>query len=183
MARLAPFDPAVADGRRKELLDAVQANFGATPNLFRTAAQSETALAAMLEMFQTINGGTLGPQHVEKIAIAVAEVNGCSYCLSAHTAIGKMHGVPAEELESSRGGVSSDAKTEAALRFAQAVAQERGGVAEDEYAQVREAGWTDGEIAEILANVALNTFTNYFAVASKVEIDFPLVRVGEPATV
>ena len=118
MSRLAPFDPAVADGRRKELLDAVQASFGATPNLFRTAAQSETALAAMLEMFQTINGGTLGPQLVEKIAIAVAEVNGCSYCLSAHTAIGKMHGVPAEELESSRGGVSSDAKTEAALRFA-----------------------------------------------------------------
>ena len=72
MSRLAPFDPALADGRRKELLDEVQANFGATPNLFRTAAQSETALAAMLEMFQTINGGTLGPQLVEKIAIAVA---------------------------------------------------------------------------------------------------------------
>ncbi len=181
MTRLPALDPAAASGRRKELLDDVEATFGATPNLFRTAANSEAALAAMLDMFKAVGSGTLGPQLVEKIAIAVSEVNGCSYCLSAHTAIGRLHGISDEELVSSRGGLSSDAKTEAALRFAEAVTDRRGAVDDEEYERVRAAGWSDAEIAEILANVALNTFTNYFAVASQVEIDFPPVHVGEPA--
>ncbi len=180
MSRIAPIDPAAASGRTKELLEEVGQTFGSTPNLFRTAAASPTTLEAMLRLFQIVGGGSIDKGLGEQIAIAVAEVNGCSYCLSAHSAIGKLYGVADEELESSRGGVSADPRKEAALEFAQAVALNRGAVSDGDFAKARIAGWSDAELAEILAHVALSVFTNYYAVATRTEIDWPVVRVGVP---
>jgi uncharacterized peroxidase-related enzyme len=179
VSRLAPIDPARAEGRRKELLDDVEASFGSTPNLFRTAANSEPALDAMLSMFKALAGGTLGPALTEQIAIAVSEANGCSYCLSAHTAIGKRHMIGDAELEANRQGGSADPKTQAALRFAQTVAVNRGRISDAEYEAVKQAGWTDAEVAEILAHVGLTAFTNTLAVVAQTEIDFPPVIAGE----
>ena len=179
MSRIPAVDPMTASGRTKELLDEVEQTFGSTPNLFRTAAASPTALESMLRLFQHVGGGSIDKGLGEQIAIAVAEVNGCSYCLSAHTAIGKLYGVVEEELASSRGAVSSDTKKEAALRFAQAVAARRGAVSDEDFARVRNAGWSNADIAEILTHVGLSVFTNYFAVATRMEIDWPVLRVDQ----
>ena len=179
MPRIAPIDPAEASGRTKELLDEVHGMFGATPNLFRTAAASPATLESMLRQFQILANGDIDKGLGEQIALAVAEVNGCSYCLSAHTAIGKLYGVDDAELESSRRAVSADPRKQAALEFAQAVTRERGAVSDAGFARVRAAGWSDPELAEILAHVALNTFTNYYAIATEIEIDWPVVRAGE----
>ena len=179
MSRIAPIDPVAASGRTKELLEDVERTFGSTPNLFRTAAASPTTLEAMLQFFQTVGGGSIDKGLGEQIAIAVAEVNGCSYCLSAHTAIGKLYGVDEDELESSRGAVSADTKKQAALELAQTVTLNRGAVSDQDFAKARLAGWSDPELAEILAHVALSVFTNYYAVATQIEIDWPVLRVGE----
>ena len=179
MSRITPVDPAAASGRTKELLEEVERTFGSTPNLFRTAAASPTTLEAMLQLFQTVGGGSIDKGLGEQIAIAVAEVNGCSYCLSAHTAIGKLYGVGDEELESARGAVSADPKQQAALEFAQTVTLSRGAVSDADFEKGRLAGWSDPELAEILTHVALNVFTNYYAVAAQIEIDWPVLRVGE----
>jgi len=179
MQRIASVDPEAATGRTKDLLDEVERSFGSTPNLFRTAAASDTALEGMLRLFQIVGSGSIDKRLGEQIAIAVAEVNGCSYCLSAHTAIGRLFSVSEEELASARRGLSADPTKRAALEFARAGALERGAVSDEDFARVRAAGWTESEVAELLAHVALSTFTNYFAVATRAEIDWPVLRVGE----
>ena len=179
MPRIEALDPAIATGRTNELLDDVKTTFGATPNLFLTAAASDAALESMLRSFQAIGAGSLEPGFVEQIALAVSEVNGCSYCLSAHTYIGGLHEVPENELAAACQGHASDPKKEVALRFAQGITRERGAISDAEFARLGLAGWTDREIAEILAAVALTTFTNWFAIATEIEVDFPVVRAGE----
>jgi uncharacterized peroxidase-related enzyme len=179
MPRITPVEPAAAGGRTSELLAEVQSMFGVTPNLFRAAAASDAALEGLVRFFQAIGRASLEPGFVEQIALAVSEVNGCSYCLSAHTHVGRLHNVSDLELTASRRGSSSDPKKQAALVFAQDVVSRRGGVFDADFDHLREVGWADAEIAEILTVVGLTTFTNLFAVANAIEIDFPVVRPGQ----
>lgn len=182
MQRIKAIDPAVATGKAKDLLDAVKAKFGLVPNMMRTMAQSPAVLEAYLDFSGALGSGTLSAGLREQIALTVAEDNGCEYCLSAHTAIGKLAGLDEGALTSSRQAKSTDTRTEAALKFAQAVVKSKGRVADDDLKAVRAAGYGDGEIAEIIANVALNIFTNYFNNATQVEVDFPRVKVGLAAS-
>ena len=115
MARIPAVDPAAASGKTKELLNEVKKRFGIIPNLTRTFANSDAALEGFLAFSGALSKGRLTPALREQIAIAVAEANSCEYCLSAHTAIGKMLGLGAEELAGSRRALSSDPKVEAAL--------------------------------------------------------------------
>ncbi len=177
MPRLNPVEPATATGEAKELLDAVQAALGVTPNMTRTMARNPAVLKGWMELNGAL-GKTLTRALNEQIALAVAEDNGCGYCLSAHTAIGGMIGVTESELARSREGRSSDPKVAAALQFAQTVNAKRGNVSDDDIAQVRAAGYDDADIAAIVAHVALNVFTNYFNLVAETVIDFPEVAPG-----
>ena len=94
-----------------------------------------------------------------------------------HAAIGKMVGLKPEEILASREAHSQEARRDAGLRFARALVVERGEVSDQAFAQVKAAGYTDGEIAEIVANVALNIFTNYFNHVARTDVDFPAVGV------
>ncbi len=181
MQRLAAIDPAEATGRAKQLLDGVQAKIGMTPNLMKTLATAPAALEAYLNMSAALNTGGLDAKLREQIALTVAQANSCEYCLSAHSAIGKMVGLKPEEIVASREAHSADAKRQAGLQFAQAVVVERGEVPADTLARVRAAGYTDGEITEIVANVAINIFTNYFNHVAQTDVDFPRVSVALPA--
>ncbi len=178
MSRLTAINPEQATGKAKELLHDVQAKFGMTPNLMRTLAQSPAALEAYLNLSGSLSSGSLSAGLREQIALAVAEANSCQYCLSAHTAIGKLVGLDESELVAARRSASSDAKAEAALRFAQSIVVTRGNVTDHEVNRVKEAGYTDGEIAEIVANVAANIFTNYFNHVAQTEVDFPKIELG-----
>jgi uncharacterized peroxidase-related enzyme len=176
MSRLNAIDPALATGKAKELLDAVKAKLGLTPNMMRTMAGSPAVLEGYLSFGAALGGGSLPARLREQIALAVAEANGCDYCLSAHSALGRLAGLKDDEIARSREAASSDPRAQAALAFAAAVVAGRGTVDDEAFAEIRRAGFTDGEIAEILANVAINVFTNYFNKAAETAIDFPRVE-------
>jgi len=177
MPRLTPLEPATATGEAKELLDGIKAAFGMTPNMARTMARNPAVLKGWIELNGAL-GKTLTRELNEQIALAVAEENGCGYCLSAHTAIGGLVGVDEHELVHSRAGESADPKVAAALKFAQTVNNKRGDVSDDDLAQIRAAGYEDADIAAIVAHVALNVLTNYFNLVAQPVIDFPEVTPG-----
>ena len=172
MTRLTPIDPAEATGKAKELLSAVQAKLRFTPNMMRTMAVSPAVLDGYLCFSSALGGGALGAKVREQIALAVAEANGCEYCLAAHSTIGKMVGLTNGDVVASRQARSSDPKTEAALAFARAILESRGDVSDGDLHAIREAGYGNGEIAEIVAHVVLNVFTNYFNRFAQTSIDF-----------
>jgi uncharacterized peroxidase-related enzyme len=172
MNRLEPLNPVDAQGKVKTLLDAVKSQFGVYPTMFRIAAQSPVGLETMLSMFGTLAGGTLGPKVQEQLAISVSQFNECDWCLSAHTAIGRKHGLSQAELDAARSAESSDPKANAALELANRVLSTRGNIDDSDISAVRNAGFTDGQVVEIIANVALTVFTNYLNNVAKTHNDF-----------
>lgn len=165
----------------KPLLDAVHQQLGVVPNLFRLVATSPAALEGFLANNDAL-GRTLDVKTRERIALAVAQVNGCDYCLSAHSYLGlNLAKLSPEEVALNRKGASSDPKADAAVRFAAKVARERGHVGEADVRAVRDAGFDDSEIVEIVAHVALNCFTNFLNEVARTDIDFPVVLASEAA--
>lgn len=162
-------------------LEAVHKQLGVVPNLFRLIGISPVALSAFAG-FQGALSKTLDVKTRERIALAVAQVNGCDYCLSAHTYLGlNLARLSAEEIALNREGASGDARANAAVRFAAKVANARGHVSDADIAAVRDAGFTDAQIVEIVALVAENSFTNYLNEVARTDIDFPVVRAAEAA--
>jgi uncharacterized peroxidase-related enzyme len=178
MQRISALNRAEATGKAKQLLDGVQAKLGMTPNLMKTLAAGPAALEAYLHFGAALGTGHLDAKFREQIALAVAQANSCEYCLSAHSAIGKMVGLQTEEIAASREAHSADAKGEAGLQFVQALVVQRGVVSDQALAQVKAAGFSDGDIVEIVANVAINIFTNYFNHVARTDVDFPRVAVA-----
>lgn len=169
-----------APEKARPFLQAVQKQIGRVPNIFATVANSPAALEGYLGMSGALAKGTLPAATRERIALAIAQVNQCGYCLSAHTFFGRNAAkLDDGEITANRNGASNDPKADAAVRFAVKIARERGGVSQADVEAVRAAGYTDGELVEIVEHVALNTFTNYFNEVFKTEIDFPKVAVLE----
>jgi uncharacterized peroxidase-related enzyme len=163
------------------LFAALQKGLGMVPNMTRVMANSPAVLQAFAQFNGALGGAKLPTQIREQIALLTAESNACTYCLSAHTAIGKMIGLTQDQMDGARHEESADPKTLAALHFAKSVLETRGGVDESDLRAVRAAGFGDAEIAEIVATVALNVFTNYFNRAFDVDVDFPVVRAHHHA--
>jgi uncharacterized peroxidase-related enzyme len=163
----------------KPILDAVHKQLGVVPNMFRLIAQSPAALQG----FAANNGAlakALDVKTRERIALAVAQVNACDYCLSAHTYLGlNLAKISPEEIALNRHGESGDAKANAAVSFAAKIVRERGRVSDADIRAVREAGFSDGAIVEILAVTAENIFTNLLNIVADTDIDFPVVRAAE----
>ncbi len=178
MTRFQLIDPASAEGKAKTLLDAVKSKMGLVPNMTRVMANAPAALDAYLQMSGALAGGALNAKVREQIALTVGETNLCGYCLSAHTLIGGKVGLPADEIASARRATSSDAKTAALLKFARALVLQKGEVSDAAIAETRAAGAKDGDILEVVANVALNIYTNYVNHVAKTAIDFPEVKPG-----
>ena len=175
MPRLATVDPATAEPPARALLGKVERALGTTPNMMRAMATSPAVLDAYLQFSGALAKGLLPARVQEQIALVAAFENDCGYCLAAHTVLGGRAGVSDDDLVAGRSARASDPKAEAALVFARKVIAAKGFVADEDLAQVREAGYSDGEIGEIVAAVALNTFTNYFNSVGQTELDFPTV--------
>ena len=178
MSRI-PTPATIADtpAKSQPLLEAVHKQLGSVPNMFRLISTSPQALEGYLGLSGALGKGELPAATRERIALAVAEVNGCSYCLSAHTYLGKnLARLDDAEMSANRSGASNDPKADAAVRFAAKVAFARGHVAEQDLAAVKLAGYSDAQIVEIVLHVALNTWTNYFNEVFKTDIDFPVVE-------
>ncbi|EMI15845.1 peroxidase-related enzyme [Rhodopirellula maiorica SM1] len=174
MSRINPIATESAAGTARELLGGVQKKLGMTPNMMATMAHSAAVLDAYLKFSGALGAGVLPAETREQIALTVGEANGCRYCLSAHSAIGKMVGLTQDQILDARCAKASDAKTAAILKLASLLVEKRGLVSDDDIAAARDAGVNDAEIAEVVANTSLNLFTNYFNHVADPEIDFPL---------
>lgn len=158
------------------LLQAVNKQIGRVPNMFRLIATSPAALEGYLGLNGALAKGTLEAPTRERIALAIAEVNGCGYCRSAHAFFGKNFAKLSEaEIEANRSGGSGDAKANAAVGFAVKLAEARGHVTDADIKAVKDAGYNDAQLIEIVLHVALNTLTNYVNEVGKTEIDFPVI--------
>ncbi|MGL6289597.1 MAG: carboxymuconolactone decarboxylase family protein [Silanimonas sp.] len=180
MSRLS-LDRAALPAASQAHLDAIQQAFGTVPAMFRAAAHSPAALASLWGAFGALGGGRLPTTLTETLAVAIANRNQCSYCLAAHTALGRKAGVASEALVEAQAGRSTDARTAAALRFALAVVERRGPVSDADWRALDDAGFTTEERVELLAHVALNVFTNYLNLALDVPVDFPAVPLRQAA--
>ena len=176
MNRLNPVDPASAEGKAKTLLDGVKASLGSVPNMFRLLAASPATLEAYLSYNRALSHGALPAKVREQIALVAAETNGCDYCASAHSLLGKHAGLSQDDLTNALEGRATDPKADAAIHFAKLLLEKRGHISDSDLNQVKEAGLSEAEIGEIVAHVAINVFTNYFNIAFDTEIDFPIVR-------
>ena len=177
VARVPLVDRTAAAGSVRTVLDQIHGAFGATPNMFRAVANSPAALQSMWAAFGALGGGVVGAALGEQIAVAVANRNACDYCLAAHTALGRKAGVSGDDLAAAQSGESADPRTAAVLRFALKLVNERGQVDATDVQALRDHGWSDEHIVEIVAHVALNLFTNYVNVALAVPVDFPGVKL------
>ena len=173
MSRINPVERN-ANSKTRELFGAVEKKMGMVPNLISTMAQSPAVAQAYLGFSQSLAGGSLPAPLREQISLAVSEANQCNYCVSAHCFLGSKAGLSESDLLDARHGTAADEKANAALGFARKIVEDRGHVNDEDVDEVRRAGYTDGEIAEIVANVALNIFTNYFNHVAETEIDFPV---------
>ncbi len=175
MQRIPAIHPHAASGKAKDLLDGVKAKIGMVPNVYKLLAHSPAGLEGVLQFYAALSSGSLDALTRERIALAIANVNGCDYCNAAHTALAKSLKLSAEEIEANRQGHSSDPRAEVAVAFARKVAVTRADVSEADVQALHKAGYSEAQIVEIVLNVAYNVITNYVNEAFKTEIDFPRV--------
>lgn len=177
-----PVSIETAPAASRPALEAVKKQLGLVPNLFRVVANSPAALQGYLGLNGALAKGALDAKTRERIALAVAEINGCNYCLSAHTYLGKNIAKLDEiEIAANRDGRSQDAKADAAVRFATKIVRSRGHVGDADLRAVKLAGFDDAQVIEIVLHVALNTLTNYVNNVAGTEIDFPAVAPARQA--
>ena len=181
MSRLTIPDRDQVPEESKPILDGVHRQLGVVPNMFRLIASSPAALKAY-----TAGGAALAKaldlKTRERIALAVAQVNRCDYCLSAHAYLGlNLAKISPDEIALNRNGRSSDAKADAAVQFAVKVVRDRGHVEAGDIQAVRDAGYSDAQVVEIVAVIAENVFTNFLNVVAQTDVDFPLVQAADAA--
>jgi uncharacterized peroxidase-related enzyme len=162
----------------KPLLDAVHKQLGVVPNLMKLIGHSPAALEGYLALNGALGKGVLDAKLRERIALAVAEFNGCEYCLAAHTYLGRnVAKLDDAEIAAARHGHSRDLKADAAVRFARRVAEAHGRIADADLAGLRAAGYDEAGTIEIVLNVALNVLTNYVNNVALTDVDFPRVSL------
>jgi uncharacterized peroxidase-related enzyme len=182
MSRLTAINPTHTTGKANDLFNDIEKKLGFVPNMMRTMANSPSLLECYLNFSDTLGRGSIGAKLGEQIALVIAEQNRCEYCLSAHTAIGKMVGLTDAAIDATRHGDSMNPKTDAAIAFSKAVVKKRGRISDADLITVKEAGFTEGEIVEIVGHVALNIFTNYINNTALTEIDFPKISFLEESS-
>ena len=178
MARINIVTAESANPEQTSLYTAIQAQLGMVPNFLKVFANSPAALRAFLGLHGIAGEGSLDPQTRERIALALAQHNSCEYCLSAHTAIGRKAGLDGAEIEANRAGSSQDAKAAVAVKFARSLVAHTGDVTTAELLEMREAGYSESDIVEVITHVGMNLLTNLLGKAGRVDIDFPKVGLN-----
>jgi len=178
MTHFAPVEPDTATGESADLLIQVKKALGAVPNMTKGMANSPTLLRSFLALSGAVGSGTLPAAVRERLAISTAQLNGCEYCLSAHTMIGaNVAKIDGAELDGARRGESTDAHVAALLQLSNTIAENAGDVDAADLDAALNAGVTEEEIGEVVANLALNVMTNYFNVLARTENEFPVVAL------
>lgn len=182
MSRIVLITPDTATREQHALLQQLSERQGHVPNLLRIMAHSPAALRAFLGLHGIARQGSLDLPTRERIAIALAQKNGSAYCLSAHTQLGSQAGLNGAEMDANRLGDSHDAKAAVAVHFACRLIEQRGDLSSDALGAMRDAGFSEAQIVEVITHAGLNFLSNLISKVSQVEIDFPLVTLdgGRP---
>jgi uncharacterized peroxidase-related enzyme len=181
MARIAIPGRDDAPAESQAILDHVNKMLGFVPNLHRLMSISPNVLGGWASLMGSLSK-TLDLKTRDGIALAVSEADGCNYCLAAHSYIStNLAKTSPEEIDLNRQGRSSDPKRQAAFAFAKALIETRGKVSDAQFAAVRDAGWTDANIVEMIALTAQFLLTNFMNNAVKTPIDFPQVEPAKEA--
>ena len=175
MPRIQPLSDDQAEGQAAELFSAIKSKVGKVPNLYRTLGQAPSVLAGLLQLGEALDGGSLTAPVKEQIALRVANRNGCEYCETAHTAIGKMVGLTEEQTINARQGNANDDKAQAILQLVDAILEREGFLTDEQLASARNAGLTDAEVFEVTGQVIKNFFTNFVNHIAQTEVDFPKI--------
>ncbi len=146
---------------------------GSVPHTFLTAAHSPPALNALWSLIQATEQMRLSARAREGIALRVAEINHCQYCLAAHTALAKGFGIDETDVQNFRVGRANDPKEQVLLGLATKIVKDRGHHAGFVVEVARRLGVTDAELIEVIALIAMNTFTNYLHSVAGTETGFP----------
>ena len=173
MARIQPIDPENTSGKTKEILDALDADFGIVPNIFKTMANSPSTLLAYHSMLDALEDASIGPVIREKISLAISEKNHCQYCTAAHVVMAKDLGIDDVDIQKARLGEGSTDRENAILELALAIMDNHGLIRHNEIENARNNAISDAEICEIVAVVAKSMFANYFNHVAQTDIDFP----------
>ncbi|MBK8172879.1 MAG: carboxymuconolactone decarboxylase family protein [Sandaracinaceae bacterium] len=172
-ARINATTDTTAPEATKPVLAQLKQAIGMIPNVYATMGHSPGSLVSALAWGEAIGKGTLSKREIEQLNLHVSELNGCAYCVSAHSALGGRVGLKPEEVIAARDGVGSTERENALLAFARRVVRTGGARAGTDLARLREAGVSDAEVIDVLAVVALNAFRNSVSIVSETEIDFP----------
>lgn len=173
MQRVHSVEPKLAQGRTKVLLDTVQQAFGMIPNAAKVMANSPAVLDSFLAFSTAMSGAKIGAKLHNQVKLTTSETNSCDYCTSILSAVAPSAGLSAADILAGRTGNSEDPRTKAALTFAHDVLESRGKVSNPRLAAVREVGFGDAEIVEIVASLVLGCFTNFLNNVAQTELDVP----------
>ncbi len=173
MPRLNSVEPEQAEGEVGSIFQDLKSKMGKVINIFKGMGNSPAALKAYLSMSGALKEGQLLPDDREVIYLAVSEGNGCEYCVSAHTMVSRGNGMSDDQILAARRGESDDPRHRALLTFVRRVIETRGFVADEELQNVKDAGFTDGQIAEAIAYIGLATYSNLFNHVFDTPLDFP----------
>lgn len=175
MKKIKVITPESASEAAKATMEMVNKKLGRVPNMYQVMANSPAVLEAYVKFNGALSGGTLGNKMAELIALATAETNNCSYCLSAHSFFGARVGLSEVQMLEGRAFYSQDKKMDMGLLFAKKMLETPKEISNEDIEPLRNAGYSDGEILEIVANVIRNIFTNYINIVSETEVDWPII--------
>jgi AhpD family alkylhydroperoxidase len=175
--RIPSIELSAADERTKRNFEKLTARIGRVPNMPRAMAQSPAALEGWMSLLEALAKGLLSKKLAAELALALAGINHCQYCASSHTVLSKFAGLNDAQIVNALEGKVDDTKDAAAINFAKAVVEKRGRIDDNDFKLVSDAGFTPGEISEIVAHVVLNIFTNYFNLVARTDIDWPQISV------
>ena len=175
MSKIKKISPEIASEAAKLTMEMVSKKLGRVPNMYQVMANSPAVLEAYVKFNGALSTGTLGSKMAELIALATAESNTCSYCLSAHSFLGSKVGLSDEQMLEGRMFHSEDEKMNLGLMFSKKILERPKDISSSDIEPLRNAGYSDGEILEIVANVIRNIFTNYINIISETEVDWPII--------
>lgn len=158
--------------KNRGILTAIKNKVGMVPNIYATYALSDNAL----ERYTTFANGKSSFNNKEKevINLIVSQVNGCTYCQAAHTAIGKMNGFTDEQIiDLRKGSAPFDAKFDALVKTAKSIAENKGKVSDETLDTFFDAGYTKANFVDLIVNVGEKTITNFLHNATDIPVDFP----------
>lgn len=171
MSRLQKITVEQATGHTAEVYGAIKKALGGVPNLFQSVGVNSSVLQTYLGIGPSLK--LLSGAEQETVALITSQANQCDYCLAAHTVLGKMHGLKKEETLEIRQGRGSQSQQQALVSFTFEAIQKQGKISDETLNNLRQAGYTDAHIPEILMVIAATTFTNFFNSINQTEIDFP----------